>query len=83
MFAGRKKMMRRAANDHRQQLDDEQLVEAALIFQASDATSAIRKRLAAVADELRCAAAEAGASSENLIQLANKFEQHARSGEMQ
>jgi hypothetical protein len=75
--------MGRAAKDRRQRLEEERAVENALIAQACETSSAIRSRLAAVADDLRKAALSAGTASENLLQLAKKFEQHARAGDFQ
>ena len=75
--------MGRSARNRKQRLEEQRAVEAALIAQASEASLAIRRRLAAVADELRNAAISAGSGSENLLQLANKFEQHARAGDYQ
>jgi hypothetical protein len=69
-----------AVEDRRQKVEEERAVENALILQASETSSAIRRRLADVADELRRTALSTG--SENLLQLAIKFEKHARAGDI-
>ena len=53
----------------------------ALTNNAQLKSEAIRKRLAAVAQDLRAAAALAGADSESLLNLAIRFEQHSKLGE--
>ena len=51
-------------------------IEQALFLQkASDTSSTIRERLAAVASELRCAAQDAEAATDRLLRLANHLEQ--------
>ncbi len=61
--------------------DHERAVRHALVARASEKSNVIRQRLAAVAEELREAAATAGTGSDNLLQLANKFEQNSKPGE--
>ncbi len=69
-----------AVEDRRRKVEEERAVENALILQASETSCAIRRRLADVADELRRTAISTG--SDNLLQLALKFEKHARAGDI-
>lgn len=60
-----------------------QAIEQALFLQkASDASSTIRERLAAVANELRSAAQDADAATDRLLRLASHLE-HASMGDDQ
>ena len=68
-------------DDFRRRYDEELVFEHALIERASEKSDIIRKRLAAVAEELRMAAATASTGSEGLLNLARKFEQHAKPGD--
>jgi hypothetical protein len=75
--------MRKTADDRRERFEQENAAELALMTLANDTNSTIRQRLEAVASDLRLAAASAGTAGENLLQLAKKFEHHARAGELQ
>lgn len=69
------------AEDFRRRHDTERALGLALIDRASQKSNIIRKRLAAVAEELRQAAATAGTGSEGLLRLATKFEQNSKPGD--
>jgi hypothetical protein len=73
--------MTRSAVDQKLKLPKSR--DAALVLMApdSDISTIIRRRLADVADELRQVAGSAGSASENLLQIANRFEQHAKAGD--
>ena len=60
---------------------EEQARNHALITDAQIKAEAIRQRLAAVAEDLRLAATQDGVRSENLLDLANRFEQQSRVGD--
>jgi hypothetical protein len=58
------------------------VIEQALFVQkANQASSTIRKRLAAVAQELRAAAANSDTAGESLLRLASHFDEQATAGE--
>lgn len=69
------------AEDFRRRHDTERVLGLALIDRACEKSTLIRQRLAAVAEELRQAAATAGSGSEGLLKLARKFEENSKSGE--
>lgn len=73
--------MKRAVEDLRRHYDSERTVASALIDDACERSVHIRQRLAAVAQDLRQAAATAGSGSEGLLRLASKFEQNSRPGD--
>lgn len=75
--------MSSAADDHKQRFDQENAAEHALMTLANHTNAAIRQRLEAVANDLRLAAMSSGAGGENLLQLAKRFEQHAKAGDLQ
>jgi hypothetical protein len=75
--------MSRAANDRKERFEQENAAEFALMTLANHTNAAIRQRLEAVASDLRLAASCAGEGGENLLQLAKRFEQHARAGDLQ
>ncbi len=74
--------MNKMVQNQRQEIEEEHARGLALVAHANETNSAIRRRLAAVANDLRVAARSAD-NGENLLQLAQKFEQHARAGETQ
>jgi hypothetical protein len=64
-----------------QRHDMENALASALMNKATEHSRATRDRLAVVAGELRDAAtATAGSTSDNLKQLADRFEQHSKNG---
>lgn len=67
--------------DRHHRLDMERTAAAALLLQANDTSSFIRMRLAIVAHDLRKAALQSGASGKHLLEIAKRFEQHAKAGE--
>jgi hypothetical protein len=68
--------------DFRRHYDEERALGNALIARASERSSVIRQRLAAVAIELRQAAAAAGSESEGLLlKIASQFEQQSKPGD--
>lgn len=69
------------AEDFTRHHDEERAAGHALIARASEKSSVIRQRLAAVAEELRQAAATAGSGSEGLLKLASKFEENSKPGD--
>jgi hypothetical protein len=69
------------AEDFKRHYDEERALGHALIVRASEKSSVIRRRLAAVAEELRQAAATAGTGSDGLLKLASKFEQDSKPGD--
>lgn len=75
--------MSSVGDDHKQRFEQENAAESALMTLANQTNAAIRQRLEAVANDLRLAAMSAGAGGENLLQLAKRFEQHARAGDLQ
>jgi hypothetical protein len=75
--------MGRADDDRNERFERGSAAEFAWMTLANRTNVAIRQRLEAVAGELRLAALSAGAGGENLLQLAEKFEQHARAGDLQ
>lgn len=75
--------MSRIGDSRKQRFEQEHAADLALMTLADYTNSTIRQRLEAVASDLRLAATSAGTSGENLLQLAEKFEQHARAGELQ
>ncbi len=75
--------MSRIGGNRRERFEQENAAELALMTLANDTNSVIRQRLEAVANDLRLAAASAGSAGENLLQLAERFEHHARTGELQ
>lgn len=64
----------------RKQFEAECAVEHALIERACEKSNIIRQRLAAVAEDLRQAAATAETGGESLLRLANKFEMNSKPG---
>lgn len=69
------------AEDFRRRHDTERALGLALIDRASEKSNLIRRRLAAVAEELREAAATAEFGSEGLLKLASQFEQNSKPGD--
>lgn len=67
--------------DRHYRLDMERTAAAALVHQACDTSSVIRLRLAVVAHDLRKAALQAGEGGAHLLEIAKKFEKHARAGD--
>jgi len=73
--------MKLAVEDPKWRYDTERAVAQYLVDYASMRSIHIRQRLAAVAEELRYAAATAGSASDGLLELASKFEQHSQPGD--
>jgi hypothetical protein len=73
--------MHPAVEDLRWRYDSEGAIARALVDDACERSGHIRRRLAAVAQDLRQAAATAGSGSEGLLKLASKFELHSRPGD--
>ncbi|GAA0527767.1 hypothetical protein FHS83_002223 [Rhizomicrobium palustre] len=67
--------------DFRERQAEEDRAAQALITDAQLKSQAIRKRLADVARDLRAAAEQAGTRSENLLNLASRFERQSQSGD--
>jgi len=69
--------MSEATDDRNQRHETAHAPQAVPLVVDGDPTSAVRKRLAAVASELRVAAETADEARESLLKLALRFEQHA------
>ncbi|MDR3527478.1 MAG: hypothetical protein P4L57_09370 [Rhizomicrobium sp.] len=59
----------------------ERVTALSLMGEAQLKSEAIRNRLAAVANDLRVAAAESGIGREHLLNLASRFERQSRAGD--
>jgi hypothetical protein len=67
--------------DFTEQQAAERVSALALMCEVQLKSEAIRRRLAAVANDLRIAAAESDIGSEHLLTLASRFERQSRSGD--
>jgi len=74
-------MTEMTGSDRYMRLNMEQTAAAALVHQASDTSTLIRTRLAIVAHDLRKAALLAGPGGMSLLEIAKRFERHARAGD--
>ncbi len=68
-------------NKYTERQSTERVVSLSLLCEAQLKSDAIRQRLAAVANDLRVAAAESEIGSDHLLSLASRFERQSRAGD--
>jgi len=68
-------------NNFKERHAAERVASLSLMCEAQLKSEAIRRRLAAVANDLRVAAAESGIGREHLLNLASRFERQSRAGD--
>ena len=68
-------------NNYKERQAAERVTSLSLMCEAQLKSEVIRSRLAAVANDLRAAAAESDVGSEHLLNLASRFERQSRAGD--